>query len=373
MIKRLIAVIVLLVLIFGGIFGWKYLQIQGMIAQMSKPRPPATIASAEVKRETWHPSLDAVGSLTAVQGVDVSSEVMGTVSDIRFESSSRVEKGAVLVTLDDEVDRATLAGLKADLRLAQIQFQRASNLLSSKAVSKSNYDEAQAKQEAAQAHVAEQQATIDKKTIRAPFAGVLGIRQVDIGEYLQPGAKIVRLLMLDPIYVDYSLPEAKYQELSEGQKVTVRTPAYPDQDFTGEVTAIDSGITEGTRTIRVRATLNNPDGRLRPGMFAEVSTTKPTPLEVLTVPRTAISYNTYGDFVYRIQESDDPQQGDDKKLVVKRQQVQTGDVREGRVQVTKGLNAGDRVVRAGLVKLRDGQPVKIDNSVELDDTKVHSP
>lgn len=367
MVKRLIAVIVLLVLIFGGIFGWKYLQIQRMMAQMSKPRPPATVASAEAQRETWHPSLQAVGSLVAVQGVDVSTEVTGIVSDIQFESGSRVEQGAILVKLDDVVDRATLDGLKADLRLAEIQFQRAANLLSSKAVSKSNYDEAKAKQEAAQAHVAEQQAIIDKKTIRAPFAGLLGIRQVDVGEYLQPGAKIVRLLMLDPIYVDYALPEAQYREVSAGQKVTLHTPAYPEQEFTGKVTAIDPGITEGTRTIQVRATLENPDGRLRPGMFAEVRTVKPDPQEVLTVPRTAISYNTYGDFVYVIEE------GEDNKLVVKRQQVQTGNVREGRVQITQGLQAGDRVVRAGLVKLRDGQPVEINNSVELDDAKVATP
>ncbi len=373
MIKRLIAVVILLVLIFGGIFGWKYIQIQGMMAQMSKPRPPATVASAEVKRERWYPTLEAVGSLSAVQGVDVSSEVMGTVSDIRFDSGARVAQGAVLLKLDDQVDRATLAGLKADLRLAQIQFQRASNLLSSKAVSKSNYDEAQAKQEAAQAHVAEQQAIIDKKTIRAPFAGLLGIRQVDVGEYLQPGAKVVHLLMLDPIYADYSLPEAKYQELTVGQKVTVRTPAYPGQDFTGKVTAIDAGITEGTRTIQIRATLDNPDGRLRPGMFAEVSTVKEKPVDVLTVPRTAISYNTYGDFVYLIQNAGDKQEGNDKELVAKRQQVETGEVREGRVVVTKGLQAGDRVVRAGLVKLRDGQPVAIDNSVTLEDDKVTSP
>lgn len=369
MLKRLIILIVLLILVFGGIFGWKYLQLQGMMAEMSKPRPPATVASAQVQRETWYPSLQAVGSLVAVQGVDVSSEVTGTVSEILFESGARVQQGAVLLKLDDKVDRATLVGLKADQRLAEIQFERASNLLTSKAVSKSNYDEAKAKQDAAQADVAEQQAIIDKKTIRAPFSGLLGIRHVDLGEYLQPGAKIVSLLMFDPIYVDYSLPEARFQEVEVGQKVVVHTPAYPDQSFEGRVSAIDAGITEGTRTIQIRATMKNPDGRLRPGMFTEVQTVQPDPQQVLTLPRTAISFNTYGDFVYIIR----PDEKGDDQLVVKRQQVQTGDVREGRVQITKGLDADARVVRAGLVKLRDGQPVQIDNSVELEDAKVATP
>lgn len=369
MLKRLVFVAVLLLIIFGGIFGWKYVQFQGMKAQMAKPQPPATVAAAQVQRDTWHPSLQAVGSLVAVQGVDVSSEVTGTVSEILFESGAQVEQGAVLVKLDDKVDRATLTGLKADQRLAEIQFQRAANLLSSKAVSKSNYDEAKAKQDAAQADVAEQQAIVDKKTIRAPFAGLLGIRQVDVGEYLQPGAKIVRLLMLDPIYVDYSLPESRYQDVKVGQKVLVQTPAYPGQSFEGQVSAVDAGITEGTRTLRVRATLNNPDGRLRPGMFAEVRTVQADAQQVLTLPRTAISFNTYGDFVYLVRADEK----DSEKLVVKRQQVETGAVREGRVQITKGLEAGDRVVSAGLVKLRDGQPVTIDNSVDLDHTKVTTP
>lgn len=369
MLKRLILVVALLALVFGAIFGWKYLQFQGMMAQMSKPQPPANVASAEVQAETWHPSMEAVGSLVAVQGVDVSSEVTGTVSEILFESGARVARGEVLIRLDDKVDRATLEGLKADLRLAEIQFERAANLLSSKAVSKSNYDEAKAKQDAAKADVAEQQAIIDKKTIRAPFDGLLGIRRVDVGEYLQPGAQIVRLLQLDPIYVDYSLPEARFKDVEVGQKVLVRTPAHPGQAFSGVVSAVDSGITEGTRTVQVRATLDNPAGQLRPGMFAEVRTVRQDEQRVLTVPRTAISYNTYGDFVYVIGEDEkDPQQ-----LVVKRRQVQTGPVREGRVQITKGLEAGDRVVAAGLVKLRDGQAVTIDNSVQLDHAQVATP
>lgn len=369
MTKRLIAVFVLLVLIFGGIFTWKYFQFQGMMAQMSKPQPPATVAATEVQAETWSPSLQAVGSLVAVQGVDVSSEVTGTVSEILFESGARVEQGDVLVRLDAKVDRATLEGLKADLRLAEIQFERASNLLSSKAVSKSNYDEAKAKQDAAKADVAEQQAIIDKKTIRAPFAGLLGIRHVDVGEYLQPGAEIVRLLMLDPIYVDYALPEARFNDVQAGQTVVMRTPAYPEREFSGVITAIDSGITEGTRSIQVRATLENPDGQLRPGMFAEVRTVQDRQQNVLTVPRTAISFNTYGDFVYVIAQDEN----DGEKLVVKRRQVKTGESRDGRMQIVEGLEAGDRVVSAGLVKLRDGQAVSIDNSVELDHAKVATP
>ena len=365
--KRLILVLLLLVVIFGGIFGWKYRQIQQMQAQMAQPQPPAVVASTTVQQESWQPTLRAVGSLVAVNGVAVSTEVAGVVSALAFDSGQSVKRGDVVIRLDDSVDQAALEGLVADRELARVQFERAQDLLGRRALSRSEFDEAKARYDAARAAVAEQQARIAKKTIRAPFTGVLGLRRVDLGEFLSPGTPIVQLQALNPIHLDYSVPETQYSRVDVRQTVEASVDAFPERRFSGTVTAIDSGIDEGTRTVTVRATLPNADGALRPGMFAEVRTLEGEPEPVLTVPRTAISFNTYGDFAYRIQE------GEDGKLVVKRQPVTTGATREGRVAVTEGLSEGDQVVRAGLVKLRDGQRVSIDNSVELDDAQVSQP
>lgn len=366
MLKRLIIVIVLLVVIFGGIFAAKYVQFQRMSAQLAQPQPPATVASTEVQSERWQPNLRAVGSLVAVNGIEVTTEVAGTVSEIDFESGQPAKKGDVLLKLDDSVDRATLSGLKANKRLAKVQLRRMQDLLSRKVVSKSDFDEAKAKYDAADAAVNEQEAVIAKKTIRAPFAGLLGIRQVDLGQYLAPGTQIVSLQSLTPIYVDYALPERQFQKIATDQEVKVRVDAYPRQTFTGKVTAVEPGVDRGNRMVKVRATIVNEDARLRPGMFADITSLLPGDQQVLTVPQTAISYNTYGDFVYLIA---DERNG---KLVARRRRVETGQVREGRVEIRNGLEAGQRVVRAGLVKLRDGQAVKIDNSVALRDAEVRT-
>lgn len=359
--KRLIIVLIFLLVIFGGIGAYKYYQIQQMTAQMSQPQPPATISSATAESVEWTATLAAVGSLQAINGVRLTTEIPGTVSEIRFESGQRVKQGDVLVQIDASVDKAALEGLIADRELARMEFQRAQNLLPQRAVSQSQFDEAEAKYQSAQARVAQQQAQIAKKSIKAPFDGLLGLRQVDRGEYLTPGAEIVSLQTLDPIYLDYSVPEQRFQYVKVGQTVRARLDAYSDEVFQGRVTAIDSGINEGTRSLRVRATLDNPGGRLRQGMFAEVETVRDETQQVITIPRTAISYNTYGDFVFLIEE------GDNAELSAQRQQVTVGQTRDGRVEVTEGLKAGQRVVRAGLVKLRNGQPVTIDDSVALQD------
>jgi len=365
MLKRFAVVIVLLLLVFGGIAYLKMQQYQGMMQELSQPQPPAVVAATEVREETWQPLLRSVGSLVAASGIDVATEVAGKVSAIHFRSGSEVEAGAPLVQLDDTVDRANLEGLRADRRLAQVQLGRAADLFQRKVISKSEYDEAQARYDAAAARVKEQEALIAKKRITAPFAGLAGIRRVDIGEYLSPGGAVVRLRAVTPIFVDYSLPERHFAALAEGQRVEIEVDAYPGEVFTGEVSAIDAGLEEGTRSLWVRATLENRDGRLRSGMFARVRTLQSEQQQVRTVPRTAISYNTYGDFVYVIATDEEGQQ------VVRRRQVETGSVREGRVAIRHGLEAGEQVVRAGLVKLRDGQSVKIDNSVELHDAEVN--
>jgi len=365
MLKRILIVLGVLVLIFGGIAGIKVLQIQGMIKQMSQPRPPDTVASVEVRAEQWRSRLHAVGSLVAVNGVEVGNEVDGVVREILFRSGEQVAEGEPLLRLDDEVDLAALEALRAAARLAEVQFKRATDLLPKKAVSRSAYDEAKAIYNAALAKVAEQRAIVARKTIRAPFSGLLGIRKVDIGQFLKAGASIVRLEALDPMFVDYSLPERYLPRLAVGQEVRIRIDALPGETFTGSIKALESGIDEGTRSIMVRAALANPGGRLRPGMFADVQTLQDEIRDVLTVPRTALSYNTYGNFVFFMEKTDKEGQWQ-----VKRRQVSTGEAREGRVVVEKGLAAGDTVVRAGLVKLRDGMTVQVDNSVKLDDARV---
>ena len=362
-IKRLILVVLLLAVMFGGIFGWKYYSGQKQAAMMSQPQPPVTVASAEVELKTWQPYLRAVGSVDAIQGVFVTTEVPGQVSEILLESGRKVEVGEVILQLDDSVDLADLDGLIAQQTLARLQFERNKKLLKDRSVSRSDYDASRARLDGAQATVAAKRATISKKKIRAPFGGQLGIVQVDPGEYLSPGARIVPLQALDPVHVDYALPERHFSEVKVGQLVKIEVQAYPGHIFEGAITAINPGIDPGTRSVRLRATLDNPDHLLRPGMFTEVRTVLPVREGVPTLPRTAITYNPYGASVFIIQVQDGAQ-------VVQRRRVKTGEVRNGRVEIVEGLQAGDNVVSAGQVKLRNGQRVTIDNSVQLD-TETH--
>lgn len=367
MFKRVLILLVLLAVVFGGLYYLKRQQMLQGAAQQSQAPPPATVSSAEVAKRMRQPSLSSVGSLVALNGIEVSAEVAGIVSEIAFESGQRVETGDVLVRLDDRVDQAELEALRADRRLAEIEYRRLQELLPKKAVSKSDYDTARAAYQSADARVLEQQARIERKTIKAPFSGLLGIRRADLGQYLNPGAGIVGLQALDPIYLDYSLPERYYRQIEVGQTVEVELDALPGERLTGRIAAIDAAIGEGTRTVQLRAELANPDGVLRPGMFAEVRTLTGAPEEVLTVPRTALSFNTYGDFVMVLE----PLEGD--RFQAKRRQIKTGETLGEDVVVRSGLQAGETVVGAGLNKVRPGQPVVIDNSVQLSAAEVDSP
>lgn len=359
MMKRMVVVLLSLALVLGAMFGWKYIQMQKMAAMASMPPPPATVAAAGVQTEHWQPYLEAVGSLVASRGILVTTEVAGKVSDILFESGQQVEAGTLLLQLDSSVDRAELKGIVAERRLAEQQYKRREELLDSKTISRSDVDEARLRVDNAKAQVATRQAIIGKMNITAPFAGWLGIRQVDLGEYLQPGAAIVPLDTLDPIYVDFSLPERYLDQISVGQSMEITVRAFPDEMFAGQISAINPGIDPGTRSLRIRATLENPQERLHPGMFAEVRTVLPQRPAVLTLPQTAITYNPYGDSVFVIQESE-------SGTSVLRRQIETGDVRNGRIEVVSGLEAGEQVVTVGHVKLRNDQAVVIDNSIVLD-------
>ncbi|GAB0149296.1 MULTISPECIES: efflux RND transporter periplasmic adaptor subunit [Marichromatium] len=352
MIARILTVLVALAALIGALAFFKYGQIAQEMAAFSQPRPATAVAAVSVDTTNWRPTLSGVGTVQAVQGVEVNSEVDGQVREILFESGAMVEAGQILLRLEDDVDRATLEGLKAAEQLAEIQLRRNRTLLRDRAVAQGDVDERAAQLDQARAEVKAIEANIRKKTIRAPFAGQLGIRQVDLGQFLAAGTAIVSLQALDPVYVDYALPERHLAQLHAGQQVRVRVAAYPERVFEGRIQAIDPGIDQGTRNVRIRARFDNPDLALRPGMFTRVETLLPTQDAVLTLPREAITFNTYGDSVYRVVERDG-------QTLVERRQVTTGAVRGEEIVILDGLVAGDRVVLGGQVKLTNGQPVRV--------------
>lgn len=318
------------------------------------PPSPAVVAATEVKAESWQPYLTAVGSLVAVAGIDVSNEIAGKVKALHFESGQSVQKGQLLIEMDTTTESAELDALLAEAEMAKVRFARSEKLIARNFIAKADFDQNKALLAEAQALAEAKRALIKKKQIHAPFSGTLGIRHVDVGQYLKEGSVIVPLQKLDSVYVDFMLPESHLSALTVGQKLDTTVQAYPGQTFRGVISAFDPGIDVGTRSIKVRATLPNPHKILRPGMFADVRILLSKKREVLTVPDTAITYNPYGDSVFIIEQ-------DRQGLVVKVKQVVTGETRNGRVEIIKGLNAGERVVSAGQVKLRNGMPVNIDN------------
>lgn len=351
--RRFILVAVALLLVLGGLFGWKMLQIRQQQAAMSQPPPPAQVEATAVTRERWQRSLQAIGSLRAVNGVRVANEIAGVVETIQFESGQSVEAGDLLLTLDSETDQAALDTLQAEQRLAEQQFKRFADLVKQRAASQADFDEARANLDAAKARVHEQQAILDKKSIRAPFAGVVGLRLVDLGQFLQVGTPIVEIGMLNPIYVDFTIPERDLPLVAVGDLVEVSVAAQPDRAFSGSILALETSVNAESRTMLVRAQLGNPDLILRPGMFANVTAYQSRFDEVLTVPRTAISYNTYGDFVFVIEP------GNQGGNVVRRRSVSTAAARDGRVAIVSGVQEGEQVVAAGLLRLRNEQAVQI--------------
>jgi membrane fusion protein (multidrug efflux system) len=351
---RLALVVLFLAAVLGGIFGWKAYTAQQMTAAQAGGPPPAVVAAEQAVQARWQTYLQVVGSLSAVAGIEVTSEVGGQIREIHFESGGQVAQGDLLLELEDRTDQAQLDGLLAERTLARLRFERVAKLVRDKSISKSDYDEARATLDSASAQVAAQQALVDKKRIRAPFDGRVGIRRVDVGEYLTPGSAIVPLEKLDPIFVDFTLPEREMARISVDQEIQVQVQAYPGQRFSGRIRAIDPGVSVGSRSFRIRAEMPNSDQRLRPGMFADVRVIFAEDEDVLTIPDTAVSYAPYGDSVFVVVASDDA-------LTVERRQIETGETRDGRTAVLSGLEAGERVVSAGHNKLRNGQAVALDD------------
>ena len=333
-----------------------------LAAFANAPRPPATVAAELVKLESWAQFIPAVGAVTAVQEVDVTTEVAGKITAIRFRSGQQVSVGDVIVELDTSVAQAQLQGLIAERRLNELNFERTSKLYKDKTVSKSEFDISAARRDETSALVLAQQAGIAQKIIRAPFSGRLGIRAVDKGQYLEPGMKIVSLRSLDPIYIDFALPERYFSAIALDQVVTFSVQAFPSKTFTGKVSAVEPGIESSTRNIRIRAESNNPNEELRPGMFAELLLSIGNNKEVMAISETAVDYTPYGNSVFVIEQGDGG-------LQVQRVQIQTGTVRDGRIEVLGGLKPDQKIVALGHNKLRNGMPVKIDEHVPLGSVK----
>ena len=352
MFKRIFIVVIFTALILGGLFGYKFYQTQRALGQI-KLAPPALVAAATVKQEQWITTLTAVGSLNPVAGVEISNEVVGKIKSIHFESGQSVKANQLLVELDTDTDLAELAGLQAELQLAESRLQRSEKMVQKKYLSQAEYDQNIAQLEQARAAVQAQRTRIAKKSIRAPFAGNLSIRQVDLGQYLSEGTAIVRLQQLSPIYVDFAVPERHISQIGIQQSILITTQAYPGKSFVGKIMAINPALDNDTRSLKVRGQIENPAKLLRPGMFAQVQIQSGSSSTVSTLPDTAISYNPYGNAVFLIETTD-------KGLIVKNRQVVTGQSRSGRVEIISGLKVGDQVVSAGQVKLRNGMAVTID-------------
>ena len=361
MIKRMVVMLVLLALVAGAFVAWKIHAMHVGMQQMAAGWSPPTVSTTTAAMQDWQPRLETIGNLRAINGADLSSEVAGIVSELSFDSGGDVEKDAVLVQLRADDDIARLHALQATAQLAQVTLARDMKQLKAQAISQAAVDNDAAALHNAQAQADAQQAVVDKKTIRAPFAGHLGIRQVDVGQYLNPGATIVTLQQLDPIYTDFMLPEQALPKLETGQKVTLTTDAYPGQDFIGKIAAISSKIDEATRSIGVRATFENPDHKLLPGMFGHVIIDTGVVEHYITLPQTAIVFNTYGNTVYLVQHKE----GDDSgKQTVQQSVVTTGESRGDQVAILSGVKEGDEVVTSGQVKLRNGMAVNISNATQ---------
>lgn len=358
---RLIIVLLVCFVVFGGVFGMKAIGNKMMNDYLDNmPVPPATISATAAGRMSWDNHLVATGTLVPVNGADLTTEVGGVVTALHFESGQAVRKGDLLVTLDDGVERGELRRLKAQADLARLNLQRRKRLFEQASISRADLDMAESEAAAASAAAEAAEAALARKNIRAPFDGVLGIRRVNAGQFVAAGTVIVTLQQLDPIDLDFALPERRQSVLRPGLRVEVETDAWPGERFEGEVIAIEPRIDEATRNIRIRARLANPEDKLRAGQFGRVRLLLPGAREVVTIPRTAVNYSSYGDSVFVIRER---KADDDVDLEVVQRFVRLGEARGDFVEVVEGLAEGDQVATSGLLKLNSNQPVIINNEV----------
>lgn len=363
MLKRMIVMLAMTAVLVAGLGFVKFKQIQTAIGQAAAFQPPpeavTTIVAAE---ERWPATFSAIGTIAAVQGVTISADLPGTVDRIGFDSGRSVREGEVLALLDTRQEQAQLAAAESARELAKLNFERMRGLLDERVVSRAEFDRANADYAQSDAHVGEIKAAIDRKTIRAPFSGLLGIRQVNLGQYLSAGTPLVTLQSLNPIYVNFGVPQQAMTDVRPGRAVRVtEKDSTEGADFSGRVTAIDSVVDASTRNIQAQATLTNPDGKLRPGMFVQAEVTLGTPSTVIALPASSISYAPYGNSVYVVGELKDA--SGKAYRGVRQQFVKVGAARGDQISVTSGLKPGDEVVTSGVFKLRNGAAVQVNNKI----------
>lgn len=353
----MIIMLILVGLLLGGIFAFidfKARMIKQFMAAGSNP--VQTVSSIHVATTEWQTKLSAVGTVRAVQTVDVSAEVAGMVSEIFFEQGENVKAGEPLLQLRADDDLAKLEALKATVELAKLTYQRSQAQYNAKAISQQMLDNDRANLNIALANTAQQQALLAKKHITAPFSGQLGLRLVDIGQRLDVGTAITTLQALDTVYVDFYLPQQTLVQLKLGQAVDIKTDTYPEQNFKGVISVINPKIDSDTRNIQIRTTLKNPAHKLLTGMYVNINLTVGDNRQLITIPRTAISFNPYGATVYLLEKDKDT-------YIAKQRFVTTGETRGDQIAIIKGLQVGEKVVTSGQLKLRNGSPAVIDNSV----------
>ena len=360
MAKKMILMLLVMAVFIGAVGAFKYRQIKGGAAgQEAFQPPPETVTTAVARQDEWPSTVNAIGTVTAVQGVTVSADSPGIVARIGFESGRAVRKGDLLVKLDTRQEEAQLAAAESQRDLSRLGHERMKGLRESGVIAQADYDRAAAELQQGNARVGEIRATIERKTIRAPFSGVLGLRQVNLGQYLAPGAPVVPLQALDPIYVDFDVPQQQVGRLRPGAAVRLSAEG---KESTGRITAVDSVVDPATRNFRIQATFANPDGRLRPGMFVETRVVLGASQPVLVLPATAVSYAPYGDSVFIVENVKGP---DGKTFRGVRQQfVKLGGSRGDQVAVVSGLKPGEEIVTSGVFKLRNGAAVQVNNRVQ---------
>ena len=372
MAKRMILMLALTTVFVAALGFVKFRQIQTAIAQGAAFQPPPeAVTTIVAQSEQWASTLSAIGTLAAVQGVTVSTDLPGTVHRIAFESGQWVRQGQVLAQLDTRQERAQLTAVDAQRNLAQLNFSRMKDLLNDRVISQSEFDRAMTDQKATDAQVGEIQTTIERKTIRAPFSGVLGIRQANVGQYLAAGDPIVQLQALDPIYVNFGVPQQEANHVRVGRSVRIRVEELGDHEFVGRITAIDALVDQTTRNVQVQATLANPGGTLRPGMFVQTEVALGSSRSVVPLPAPAVSYAPYGDSVFIVTDLKSPD--GQTYRGVRQQFVKLGASRGDQVAVVEGVKPGDEIVTSGVFKLRNGAAVQINNKVQPANNRAPKP
>ncbi|HWX91599.1 MAG TPA: efflux RND transporter periplasmic adaptor subunit [Terriglobales bacterium] len=371
MAKRLFLVLGVMAVLLTALGFIKFKQFETAVQAAAFQPPPEAVTTVVVQREQWPSTMSVIGTMEAVHGVTISADLPGTVARIDFDSGKTVQAGDVLVELDTRQERAQLASLEAQRDLAKINFDRMQKLVNAGVISRMDFDQATAQQRSTEANVAETRATIERKTIRAPFTGILGIRKVNLGQYLSAGSGIVSLQSLNPIYVNVGVPQQAAGQVPVGSKLRITTENVAGRVFTGSVTAIDSVIDEGTRNVQVQATLSNPGGELRPGMFVQVEVALGASRPVISLPASAISYAPYGDSVYVVTDLKDAKGNSYRG--VRQQFVKVERSRGDQVGIGSGLNPGDEVVSSGVFKLRNGAAVQVNNKVQPENNPAPKP